>query len=60
MAAVLLDGTPGDERATLLVQTKQLAEERITLGNDVDRLRQQLHQQEEDLAEHREQLMTQL
>ena len=60
MAAVLLDSRPGDERAALLVQTKQLAEERITLGNEVDRLQQQLHQQEEDLAEHREQLMTQL
>jgi hypothetical protein len=60
MAAVLLDSRPGDERAALLVQTKQLAEERITLGNEVDRLQQQLHQQEENLAEHREQLMTQL
>lgn len=60
MAAVLADGTPGDERAALLVETKQLAEERIALANDVDHLRQQLHQQEEALAEHREQLLSQL
>lgn len=60
MAAVLLDGTAGDERATLLVETKQLAEERITLANEVENLQKQLHQQEEDLAEHRAELMTQL
>ena len=60
MAAVLVDGTPGDERAALLVETKQLAEERITLANEVDRLQQQLHQQEEDLAEHRAEVVTQL
>jgi len=60
MAAVLLDGTQGEERAALLVETKQLAEERITLANEVENLQQQLYQQEEDLAEHRAELMTQL
>jgi hypothetical protein len=60
MTAVLLHGTPDDGRAELLVETKQLAEERITLANEVDRLEEQLSQQEEDLAEHREQLVTRL
>lgn len=60
MAAILLDGTPGEERAALLVETKQLAEERIALANEVESLQQQLYQQEEDLAEHRAELMTQL
>ena len=60
MAAVLVDGTPGDERTALLVETKQLAEERMTLAYEVDRLQQQLHQQEEDLAEHRTEVVTQL
>ena len=60
MAAVLVDGTPGDERTALLVETKQLAEERMTLAYEVDRLQQQLHQQEEDLAEHRAEVVTQL
>lgn len=59
MADALTDGTSGEERAKLLVETKQLAEERITLENEVDELQVQLRVRKEELAEHREQLVVQ-
>ncbi|MDJ0926626.1 MAG: DUF2799 domain-containing protein [Gammaproteobacteria bacterium] len=48
-----------DERAQLIIRTKQLAEERITLANEVDQLEAKLVKQERDLTAHREQLVTQ-
>jgi hypothetical protein len=60
MAAALANDLPGDQRASLLVQTKQLAEERITLANEVDDLQLQLQTQQEELAAHRSQMVTRL
>lgn len=59
MTGVLADDTSGEERAKLLVETKQLAEERITLEQEVDDLQQQLRVRKEELAEHREQIVAQ-
>lgn len=59
MADALTNDTTGEERAQLLVETKQLAEERIELENEVDDLEQQLRVSKEELAEHREQLVGQ-
>lgn len=58
MATLLIDDTPGDERAALMVETKQLAEERMALGSEVEDLQQQLYRDQEDLDEHRAMLMT--
>lgn len=60
MASLLIDDTPGEERAALLVETKQLAEERMSLANEVENLQQQLYESQEELDEHRAQLLTQL
>jgi hypothetical protein len=60
MATLLIDDAPGEERAALLVETKQLAEERMSLANEVENLQQQLYESQEELDEHRSQLLTQL
>jgi hypothetical protein len=58
MTSVLADATSGEERAKLIVETKQLAEERIKLENEVDDLEVQLRVRKEDLATHQEQLVS--
>lgn len=58
MATLLLEDTPGEERAALVVETKQLAEERVALGGEVENLQQQLYRDQENLDEHRTRLMT--
>ena len=59
-AATLADGTPGEERARLLVETRQLTEERLTLTRDVERLERELRTREDQLSDHRAQMMTRL
>jgi len=56
MADALASDTSGDERAALLVKTKQLAEERVTLANEVDDLEDTLEQRQEELDAHRSHL----
>lgn len=56
MVGVLYGGTTDVHRATLIVETKQLAEERVRLENEVDDLKDQLSDEREDLAAHREQV----
>jgi len=52
-----LDGSTSDVyRAALIVETKQLAEERIRLENEVDDLKDQLSDEREDLEAQREQV----
>jgi hypothetical protein len=52
-----LDGSTSDVyRAALIVETKQLAEERIRLENEVDNLKDRLSDEKEDLEAHREQV----
>lgn len=58
VTAIAAEGTTGDERAALMVETKQLAEERVTLASEVEQLEAQLNQREDALAEHRAQLLT--
>lgn len=53
MADALAGDTSGEERAALLVKTKQLAEERVTLANEVDELEAKLDQRQEELDAHR-------
>ena len=53
MSDALASDTSGDDRAALLVKTKQLAEERITLENEVDELEVKLEQREQELEDHR-------
>lgn len=57
MVGALANETTGEERAKLLVETKQLAEERIELGNEVDDLEQKLRIRKEELEAHREHLV---
>lgn len=56
MAGALAGGTTGEERAALLVKTKQLAEERITLENEVDALEAKLSRNQEELDAYRAQM----
>ena len=56
MADALSSNTSGDERAALLVKTKQLAEERVTLSNEVDDLEVKLEQRREELEAYRGQM----
>jgi hypothetical protein len=60
LARSLADETTGDERATLVVQTKQLTEERIGLGRDIGRLEHELRDREADLADYRAQRISRL
>lgn len=53
MTDALTTDVSSDERAALLVKTKQLAEERITLENEVDELEVELAQYREDLEAYR-------
>lgn len=53
MADALTGDTSSEERAALLVKTKQLAEERVTLDNEVDELEVKLEQRREELEAHR-------
>ncbi|NND37007.1 MAG: DUF2799 domain-containing protein [Gammaproteobacteria bacterium] len=53
MADALSSDTSGEERAALLVKTKQLAEERVTLDNEVDELEVTLERRREELEAHR-------
>jgi hypothetical protein len=53
MADALSSDTSGEERAVLLVKTKQLAEERVTLDNEVDDLEVTLERRREELEAHR-------
>jgi hypothetical protein len=57
-AAFLTDEMTGEERARLLVETKQLAEERVTLASDLDDLEHDLVHQQEELAAQQAQLVT--
>jgi hypothetical protein len=59
MAGALSGDTTTEDRAQLLVETKQLAEERIELENEVEELEVQLRVRKEELAEHREHLVGQ-
>jgi len=56
MADALSNDTSGEERAALLVKTKQLAEERVTLGNEVDELEYKLERRREELEAFRAQM----
>jgi hypothetical protein len=60
LAATLASDTPGEERARLLVETRQLTEERLTLTGDVERLERELRLKEDQLSDHRAQMMTRL
>ena len=60
MASLLVEDIPGEERAELLVETKQLAEERMSLASEVENLQQQLYKSKAELEEHRAHLITQL
>ena len=60
LAATLADGTPGEERARLLVETRQLTEERLALNREVERLERELRMREDQLSDHRAQMMTRL
>jgi hypothetical protein len=51
-------GLPSDQLAELVVETKQLAEERITLAQENEQLEQQLAREQEELAAHKSQLVT--
>ena len=56
MADALTSDTSGEERAALLVKTKQLAEERITLESEVDELEIKLERRKEELEAYRAQM----
>jgi len=51
-------GLSSDELAALVVETKQLAEERMTLERENEQLEQRLAREQEELAAHRSQLVT--
>lgn len=55
----LLGEKTAEERAALIVKTKQLAEERATLSAEIDVLEKRLAEQQDALAAHREQMVTQ-
>jgi len=57
---IIADGTTGDERAQLIVATKQLAEERIRLGREIEDLEVLRKQREEELAVQRAELLGRL
>jgi hypothetical protein len=57
-AAVLTDTTTTEQRASLLVETKQLVEERLTLDKEVEALEEELRRRQEELAAHRRHLVT--
>jgi Protein of unknown function (DUF2799) len=57
MSATLADATTRDARARLLVETKQLAEERATLTREIKDLQAKRRQQEKQLADAREELV---
>jgi hypothetical protein len=56
MTDVLIGGVSGEDRAVLLVETKQLAKERVRLDGEVDHLEDQLRKEEAELEAHREQV----
>lgn len=56
MAGALASDTTGEERAALLVKTKQLAEERMTLENEVDELEVKLSRSQDELDSYRGQM----
>lgn len=60
LAATFSDDTPGEERARLLVVSRQLIEERRNLDTDVHRLERELRMREAELADHRAQQMSRL
>lgn len=55
---VLLGEKTSEQRAALVVRTKQLVEERATLGSEIDALEKRLAEAQEALAAHREQMVT--
>lgn len=57
---IIADGTTGDERAQLVVATKQLAEERVRLGREIEDLEVLRKQREEELAIQRAELVGRL
>lgn len=56
MTDVLIGATSNEERAVLVVGTKQLAEERVRLKDEVVRLEAQLSKEEAELEAHREEV----
>ena len=57
---IIADDTTGDERAQLIVATKQLAEERIRLGREIEDLEVLRKQRAEELAVQRAELLGRL
>jgi hypothetical protein len=57
MAVTLAEGTTRDARARLLVETKQLAEERAALTREIKDLQAKRRQQEKQLADARQELV---
>lgn len=51
-------GLSSDQLAELVVETKQLAEERMTLEQENEQLEQRLAREQEELAAHKSQLVT--
>jgi hypothetical protein len=56
MTSVLTGEISGQNSAVILVETKQLAEERVRLDSEVGRLENQLRKEEAELEAHREQV----
>ena len=56
--AVLVDTTTPEQRAQMLIDTKELAGERVKLDAELDELEHQLEHQQEELAAHEAQLVS--
>ncbi|HSN71130.1 MAG TPA: DUF2799 domain-containing protein [Steroidobacteraceae bacterium] len=59
-ARIIADETTGDQRAQLIVTTKQLTEERVRLSREVEDLEVLRKQREQELAEQRAELVGRL
>ncbi len=57
IAAQFSDVVTAERRAILLIQTQQLAEERVTLAGEVDRLEVQLEVQRQELEDYRQEMV---
>ena len=57
IAAQFSDMVTPEQRAILLIETRQLAEERVTLADEVDRLEVQLEQQRQELEDYRQEMV---
>lgn len=57
---IIADGTTGEERAQLIIATKQLTEERVRLGKEIEDLEVLRKQREEELAVQRAELVGRL